>query len=186
MALLPETEEEMYEVYGRYGNQLIYRIVSREDGHGILESLNLETGEITRPLGERNVNSRISMDGDLAACAILENGDRRVVELGLDTGEWRETAPELGEAAILFWSLEMKTATVYEDGGRYKVYQYLDDGTCRLVRDEDDSSYREVIAVKDGRGVGVSYKDMGAQFRMAFQEKEDYLAGKNNWTVMEY
>ena len=113
----------MYEVYGRYGNQLIYRSVSREDGHGILESLKLETGEITRPLGERNVNSRISMDGDLAACAILENGDRRVVELGLDTGEWRETAPELGEAAILFWSLEMKTATVYEDGGRYKVYQ---------------------------------------------------------------
>lgn len=43
-----------------------------------------------------------------------------------------------------------------------------------------------MFVVRDELVIGESYSDMEAQFRMAVQKKDDYLAGKNNWTVLEY
>ena len=117
--LRPEIEDGYYEIYGKYGDQLVCREIKKE-GYGILEVLDLETG------------------------------------------------------------------TIYEAGNRYKTYQYLEDGTCKLIREEDDSTYRNVFVVRDELVIGESYSDMEAQFRMAVQKKDDYLAGKNNWTVLEY
>lgn len=182
--LRPETDAGLYELYGMYGGQLVYRL--KKDGCGFLEFLDLETGEITKPLGDRKIMGPVSMKGDLFACTLLEGGIRRVIELELKSGEWKETVPELTEVSVLFWSDEMKTATVYEKGNLYKVYQYLGDGTCRLAREDDISAYREVLAINGDLVIGVSYYDMEAQFCIGVMKKEDYLAGKNKWTVLEY
>ena len=183
--LWPEIEDGYYEIYGKYGDQLVCRKIKKE-GYGILEVLDLETGELTRPLGDAKTQGPVSMNGNFFVCKLLEEGSLRAVELDLKSGEWSETAPELAEASAFFWSPELKTGTIYEAGNRYKTYQYLEDGTCKLIREEDDSTYRNVFVVRDELVIGESYSDMEAQFRMAVQKKDDYLAGKNNWTVREY
>lgn len=185
--LRPEIADEYgtYEIYGKYRNQLVYREVKKE-GYGILEILDLETREITRPLGDAKTQRPVSMNENFFICTLLEEGTRRAIELDLKSGEWSETAPELAEASVFFWSPELKIGTVYEEGNRYKIYQYLDDGTCRLIREDDIFTYREVLAIDGDLVIGVSYYDMEAQFCIGVMKKEDYLAGKNSWTVLEY
>ncbi len=187
--LTQESESSYYDLYGRYGKLLLYR--EYRDGRGILKVLDLDTGEVQEPLGDRNVARAASMRDGLFACNVREGDDIKLIELDLVTGNWKEIQTEAGGGASLFWSEGLKLMTFWEErtgGAYYRVYQYLDDGKSVLVREGEESTYFEVLDRKDGLLVGRygGSTQMEEQFHMATMEEKDFLAGKDNWIVLEY
>ena len=167
--LTQESESSYYDLYGRYGKLLLYR--EYRDGRGILKVLDLDTGEVQEPLGDRNVARAASMRDGLFACNVREGDAAKIIELDLMSGDWKEIQTEAGGGASLFWSEGLKLMTFWEErtgGAYYRVYQYLDDGKSLLV----------------GRYGGSTR--MEEHFHMATMEEKDFLAGKDNWTVLEY
>ena len=131
------------------------------------------------------------MRDGLFACNVREGDAAKIIELDLMSGDWKEIQTEAGGGASLFWSEGLKLMTFWEErtgGACYRVYQYLDDGKSLLVREGEESTYFEVLDRKDGLLVGRygGSTRMEEQFHMATMEEKDFLAGKDNWTVLEY
>ena len=71
-------------------------------------------------------------------------------------------------------------------GSEYRTYQYGADGKQKLIREDEEGNCLEVMAVNNGMIYGELDLDGETVFKMATISLEDYLAGKSNWTVLEY
>ncbi|WP_283230579.1 hypothetical protein [Fusibacillus kribbianus] len=189
--LCPEIkgEGENYVLYGRYENLLAYE--ERIGKKRLLRVMDLETKTITEPFGNSDVFSGRVNDRYLV-CHVFENDVYKVIEMDLDSGEEKLVLDGLDHAASICWSPELKLLTIIDDTAGelyYQTYRYLDNGTCEVVREGGSNTYFRPITIKENLIVG-QYEMNGEQekkgFELAVMNKDDFLAGKNNWTILEY
>lgn len=176
-----------YTLWGIYKNQLIYSELLN-DGEGEkwvsgLRTLDLETKEIT-DLGifAREVLNPGYVSGNLLLYNEPEGDESRLMEYNLETGEKRMIYE--GGGFYIIWEPELKTFHVQspEDEETEWIYQYTEEGECKLL-------YKDVVFEPLGLGgdLLVGWVEGGEQqpYRRAVLKKEDFLAGKTNWTVIE-
>ena len=111
--------------------------------------------------------------------------------IDLKTGEWEKILINGKEqSAHVFWSPEMKILTVSDDDHglgelRYERYLYSEDGSLEFIGKGGEDTYMELVTVKNDLVVGKIYRE-NILFDLVKMDKEDFLAGKTNWTVLEY
>ncbi len=171
--LLPERKElcPAYEIYGLYEDRLLFSEWDGDSSDLKLKVLDLETGEVSMPFGEVSVLGKSDLEGEWFFCTITEAGSERVKKFNLETGETAEIAQM--ELWDLYVEKELKIL-IDTDG---QTWQYTDGGELKLIREE-----KELMILYGGKGellVGTrDYQDL------VYMEKEDFLAGKDNWTVV--
>ncbi len=189
--LCPEKRERntAYYLYGKKGNLLVYR-----EWTGTIHELrimDLRTGEIQNPLPGKALWMDASMSGNDFVCSVTENGENTVIKLDLETGKWEKILINgIEQGAESFWSPEMKILTVSgDDHGlgefRYERYLYSENGKLELIGKGGEDTYMELVAVKDDLVVGRIYGE-NLLFDLVKMDREDFLAGKSCWTVLEY
>ena len=187
-ALQPVLENGSYELCGEYENRLLFYCREKEGADLILKMLDMETGEVTEPLGKTDLYIGCVLSGNLFAYAVKENNAYSVKVLDLDTGK-TETALEGLEAfPSLYWGTEIRLLTVTdEDDNRKMTYQYLGSGEYELVRTEPADPYYGIAEIKNGQVLAdYMIETDPAESRLAHMSLEDFLAGKTNWTILEY
>ncbi len=184
-ALCPEKTMEIpcYMLWGIYENQLIYsELLEDEPGKRVsgLHRLDLETGEDLEP--GLTVWETLS-PGCLSGSLLLYNEPGRgLMEFDLETGE--KTAVFEGYGSNIIWEPELKTFTVSDFAGedlKYRVYQYTEEGECRALY-EDEAFIPSALAGDWVVGNGAEPPQF--LFKKSVIKKEDFLAGKTNWTVI--
>lgn len=191
--LCPEkgrSKDDPYRLYGQYQDSLIY---GEATGEGFeLRILDLKTHDIQTPLENICVFGGIVSE-EFLMCYIKEGEAYQVIELNLESGERKEVMGEVEEGMRACWSSDLKLITltnypVDPKDFRYQVYQYTGEGECVLVREGTRETYLEPVMIKDDRIIG-RYEDAGSNrpiFELAVIGKEDFLAGKSNWEVLQY
>ncbi len=183
-----EADDLSYDIYGRYNNQLIYQEKTGESYE--LRFMDLETKKITQPLENYDIFTGMVSDNFFVG-NVREKDGYKVMELNLDTGEWKTVMENLEHAVDLFWDSDIKLMTYYDNSSgesHYETYQYSESGETVLVREGGEDSYLAPIAAA-GDLLVCNYGsdwDEDRDFYLASISKEDFLAGKNNWTVLEY
>ena len=189
--LCPEREGKNidYYLYGITENNLIYR-----EWTGTIHELrmmDLDTGEIKNPLPGKSLAMDAFISGNEFVCNVTENNSNYVVRIDLKTGEWEKILINGKEqSAHVFWSPEMKILTVSDDDHglgelRYERYLYSEDGSLEFIGKGGEDTYMELVTVKNDLVVGKIYRE-NILFDLVKMDKEDFLAGKTNWTVLEY
>ena len=179
-----EEGAQAYEIWGMYDNTLVYLQQDLRPGQEshVLKLMNLETKEISEPLGDVYVYN-VNMNGSVMACNVQDGDGVRILEYDMVTGEAAEIA-ELPQSALLFWSPELKLYSVMEktdDTFHFQTYQHKD-GESVLIREGGEEEYFLPIAVHEDLVIGQT----GEVGEMAYMETEDFLSGKTNWTIWEY
>ena len=178
-----------YYLYGKKENLLVYR-----EWTGTIHELrimDLSTGEIKNPLPGKSLWMDASMSKNDFVCSVTENDGNYVVKLDLKTGEWEKILINGKEqGAQVLWGPEMKILTVSDDDHglgefRYERYLYSEDGKLELISKGGEDTYMELVAVKNDLVVGRIHGE-NLMFDLVKMDKEDFLAGKSNWTVLEY
>ncbi|MCI8275710.1 MAG: hypothetical protein HFI66_08915 [Lachnospiraceae bacterium] len=111
--------------------------------------------------------------------------------MDLETKKITQPLENLEHAVKLFWASDIKIMTYYDNSSgepHYETYQYSESGETVLVREGGEDSYLAPI-VAAGDLLVCNYGsdwDEARDFDLASISKEDFLAGKNNWTVLEY
>lgn len=180
--LCPEKTVETwpYTVYGIYKGQLVYSeyFDEKEVKQGPrlwIRKMDLETKEVS----DLEVSGGCVYMGE--NCLLLNQyGDgERIVEYNLDTG--RETVIFEGSTARNgVWEPELKAFTILdrsEGGNHHRVYRYTDEGDCEVLY-EEEGLHPEAF----GNGLVIG---QDPEWNLAFIKKEDFLAGKKNWTLLE-
>ena len=153
--------------------------------------MDLDTGEIKAPLPGKSLAMDASISGNEFVCNVTENNSNYVVRLDLKTGEWEKILINGKEqSAHVFWSPEMKILTVSDDDHglgelRYERYLYSEDGSLEFISKGGEDTYMVLVTVKNDLVVGKIYGE-NILFDLVKMDKEDFLAGKTNWTVLEY
>lgn len=185
--LVPAEADVHMELIGKYKDKLLYR--QSDENSSVMGMLDLGTKEISHPMGKRFLTPVNSFHDGLLAGNLLENDTRSIVEFNLETGEVNEIRTGLEQGARLYWSRDLKLITEAEksdSGIKYRTYQYGADGKQKLIREDEEGNCLEVMAVNNGMIYGELDLDGETVFKMATISLEDYLAGKSNWTVLEY
>ena len=152
--------------------------------------MDLDTKKITRPLENYNVFTGIVRD-NFFVCNVREENGYKVIEFNLDTGECKTVMENLKYAVDLFWASDIKIMTYYDNSSgesHYETYQYSESGETVLVREGGEDSHLAPIAAA-GDLLVCNYGsgwDEDRDFYLASISKKDFLAGKNNWAVLEY
>ena len=159
-----------------------------------LKIMDLETGTVTEPLENMLFwpVSSYAMDGDTLVCNAQEGESGKVIELHVESGEWKEIPKEQEGWAKIFWTEELKLLTFREKTkgeGIRKTYQYGEDGEAVLVREDGEYPWFQPLSIADDLlvgqyGEGLVSRDDG--FELATISIEDYLAGKNNFSLLKY
>ncbi len=175
---------QAYSIWGMYDNTLVYLQWDSRPGqeNQVLKLMNLETKEISEPLGDVYVYN-VDMNGSVMACNVQDGDGVRILEYDMVTGEAAEVAG-FPQGASLFWSPELKLCDVTEGRGdefRFQMYRYKD-GESVLVREGGEEDHFLPTAVHEDIVIGQAGKD----WEMAYMETEDFLQGRNNWTILEY
>lgn len=171
-ALLPERTERLpaYGLYGLYERSLLFAEWNGEEF--LLKVMDLDTGGITMPFGEFAVSKSGRLEGERFVCGVNEEGAEKVKELNLETGEILEIAQM--DLLDVYWKEGLKILIDSEE----RTWQYTEDGEIRLIREGEENRFIPF----GGKGellVGTrNYQDL------LYMEKEDFLAGKNNWIVV--
>ena len=181
---------ESYEIYGRYEDQLIYEEMKKEGF--FVKKLDLETGEVTDFIDKTDCFLYGMLSGNVFVYMVREDGrseNYRVMELDLDTGEQKEIWKYSGDMATGYvrfaWSPEIKAFSICDfEENRRKTYQYLEDGSCVLIREEKSSPDYPLLAAEGGRII--TEFTVGMDQYLATMSIEDFTAGKDNWTRLEY
>ena len=184
-ALCPEKTMEIpcYVLWGIYKNQLIYSELldeeSRKRVSGI-RKLDLETKEIS----DLGLTAREVLGaGCLSEHLLLYNEpDIGLMEYDLETGEKRKISKDYGSNVV--WEPELKTFTTVDSSEEeyvYRVYQYMEEGECHLLY-EGDVFIPSALA--GDLVIGHSAAAPRFMYEKSFIKKEDFLAGKTNWTVI--
>ena len=110
-------------------------------------------------------------------------------EVDLETGEQKEIWEHKGEAGDVYplfaWGEEMKAFSIPRSEDDYRAtYLYQKDGTCKLIREEKYDPYYNFLAVKNGQVIVRFFYGMNDY--LATMSIEDFTAGKDNWTRLEY
>ncbi|QNM06630.1 TolB-like translocation protein [Qiania dongpingensis] len=187
--VLCEEKEYMrpaYSVFGKYKNKLIY---TEWDGEkNLLRQMDLDTREITSPLGNVNIVTG-SVQGDTLLCSAMEDEKYELVIADLETGD-QENIWTKGIASDFFWDEELKLFMIYgeesvvtEDGYTrqiFELYQYMEDGTCRLMRTGDTAKcFIPYVRVED-QLIGRDSK----KGELARIKAEDFIQGSGNWEIL--
>ena len=188
--LTPELFNESYEIYGRYEDQLIYEEMKKEGF--FVKILDLETGEVTDFIDKTDRFLYGKLSGNVFVYMVREDGrseNYRVMELDLDTGEQKEIWKYSGDMATGYvrfaWSPEIKAFSISDfEEDRRKTYQYLEDGSCVLIREEKSSPDYPLLAAEGGRII--TEFTVGRDQYLATMSIKDFTAGKDNWTRLEY
>lgn len=160
--------------------------------------IKIKTGEASKPLGDREIgwNDCIVAGEELICTEQLENHNEilsHALVVNLKTGEIRQIM-DFGQVDVgpkIYWGEKEKflRVTKKEGGKSYAItYRYQEGTGCQFLREGLWCEELEVLSVKDGTVIG-RVGDIGDEtlmFDMATISLEDYLAGKNNWTVLEY
>ena len=196
--LVPERESlwDAYCVYGCYENRLVYLEQTDEEGmeYG-LRIKDLGTGDVTKPLGDLLFwpVSPYAMEGSTLVCNAKEGESRKVIELDVESGEWKEIPKEQeGGVAEIFWTKDLKLLEFREDvDGKSirKVWQYGENGDAVLVRETEGYPWFRPLGIADDLLVGQYGEEQVSRddgFELGTIPVEDYLAGKNNFTLLKY
>ncbi|MCI8505393.1 MAG: hypothetical protein HFI67_04300 [Lachnospiraceae bacterium] len=194
-ALVPEREGviDVYRLYGCYENLLVYLEQGEtEESWWELNILDMESGTVTKPLGEKRlwVAADYAIDGSTLVCNVKEGDSRKVIELNVKSGEWKELPQEVENFAAIFWTPKLKLLTFWEEeAGGWKTYQYGEDEEPVLVREDGEYPWFQPLSMADDLLVGRYGEEMVSRedgFELAIIPTEDYLAGKNNFTLLMY
>lgn len=194
--LVPELESLHmgYSVYGRYGNLLAYlELTDEKELKYELRVMDLENGNITKPLGDMRlwIAASYAMDGELLVCNIWEGDFWKVIELNVESGEWREILKDQKGATRIIWGPDLKLLETLdtEQGYCWKTYQYTEQGECVLLREDWEEHLFAPLVIQEDRIIGFYHGgdwDMYTDFDMAVIGREDYLAGKNDFIRLQY
>lgn len=183
-ALCPEKKDPLrpcYTLSGKYGENLLY---TEWDGDkSVLKQMNLESGEVTEPLGDIYVSGAEVSDNFLIYW-FIEQEEVKMAEWNMETGEQKEFQESAGQP---FWSQDLKTATEFSadfSDRMFWTYQYQDDGTRKLIRQGQTEEVFLPIARSGNLLLGRMQGKTGGFSVLACMEEEDFLAGKTNWTVV--
>lgn len=170
-----------YAVYGEYGSCLIYTEYNGETY--ALKQKNLETGEEKLLFEDKSIGL-VWLDGNLLACVSFKDTNSKIHEINLDTGEQSEF-PVKENIGDLFWTDEIKVYIAYENRADGKTgcqtFQYKD-GDFRLLREGEIDDCFVPYILKDNILIG---RLGGNNYGLAYIDKADFLAGKENWTLLK-
>ena len=196
--LVPERElsqNQAYIVYGCYENRLMYMEQTDEEGLQYeVRILDLETGAVTKPPEPLQVWPTIPylMDGNTVVCNARDGDFWKVVEIDMESGECTEILKGLKRTVEIFWTEELKLLTFREDvEGKSvrKTCRYGENGELVAVRTDGEYLRFSPLCITDGLLVG-SYEGEKEPrmdgFTLATIPVEDYLAGKDNFTLLQY
>ena len=114
---------------------------------------------------------------------IEEDGLKPLVVYDLESG--KGTKPEgLDGINQVLWEKELKLAYYgegYKKDFRYKIYQCDENGESHLIRQGEEENLFYPKYQEGDLLIGQA----GENWDLAYMKKEDFLAGKNNWTVIE-
>ena len=185
--LQPVVEDGSYEVLGKYENQLLYYYTESKDEPFVLRALNLETGDVTEPLGKTEVHIGDRLSENYFIYRILKGNSFQIMELNLETGEQKEIMAGKNMSQSFFWSQNLKLITLFDQDGNYEMYQYLDTEEVKQIRKGTYDPYYTVIEALDDRVILNVYMNKEiAENVLAEISREDFLSGKDNWTLLEY
>ena len=105
------------------------------------------------------------------------------MEYDLETGEKRMIYEGYGSNVV--WEPEFKTFMGSDPPGEdFKcwIYQYMGEGECKVLY--EDEAFIPSVSAGD-LVVGYSMEPPDLRWRRSVMKKEDFLAGKTNWTVIE-
>ena len=179
------TQEEFgdpYVICGMYKDILVYLQSDSQSASQVLKCMDLETKEVSEPLGSAYVQT-VNMQDSIMACNIREGDTVRLTEYDMETGELTEIA-ELSSVAQLFWDPELKIYDITEGSGetfRFQMYQYKD-GEGILIREGGEEEHFIPFTISGDLVVGQA----GEDGKMAYMETEAFLNGENSWTILEY
>lgn len=177
-----EEPDRMYALYGIYQNQLICR--GWNGSENVLQVIDLETKEISEPLGGLRLHTAY-VGENLVACNVMDEGTWKILELDLDTGEQKEIT-ETSFAVSLFWTPELKIFEIGDNSAakqyRFQMYHYTEEKGCKLIREGGNGHYFMPEALKGDMVVGQA----GDGWLPSWMGKEDFLAGKDNWTELSW
>lgn len=188
-ALCPEKTMSIpsYTLWGSYKNQLIYSELLNDEGGSMvsgLRKLDLETKEVE----ELDIVAReILFPGCVSGNFLLYNKpEGGLVAFDLDSGE-KTMILEDEAAGDIVWEEDLKAFSALqssETGGYegYRVYQYTEEGECQLLYEGETVFLPRML-----RGdwvIGYSVKAGQSMLRQSIIKKEDFLAGKTNWTLI--
>ena len=177
-----------YTLWGIYEDQLIYSELLK-DGDGErwvsgLRKLDLASKEITDLgilAGETLYPGCLS--GNLLLYNEADGEETRLMEYDLETGEKRMIYEGYGSNVV--WEPEFKTFMGSDSPGEdFKcwIYQYMGEGECKVLY--EDEAFIPSVSAGD-LVVGYSMEPPDLRWRRSVMKKEDFLAGKTNWTVIE-
>ena len=188
--LCPEIINSSYQIYGKYKNQLIYLELNREKGYTV-SSIDLDIGEKMELLGNESgfLAGYLKEKFLMYMTEISGSEGYRIMELDLETGEQREIWEYKGEIGAdwpdFAWGEEMKAFSIINSEKDYrKTYLYQEDGTCKQLLEEKYYPIHNFLTVKNGQVIVEFLNDPNSY--LATMSIEDFTAGKDNWTRLEY
>ena len=185
---LYQTSENVLAIYGKYENWLLYQEMGEKGC--LLRMINLETNEITKPLGEDKISTNGVVSGELFIYSKQETYGQSVVAMNLKTGTSEKLMSGINAKYTInvFWEDKLKTITLTDysrENYPYEVYVYQKNKISDLIRKGTEQSNEMVLSVKNEMVIGRKCAE-GQVFDMATISLEDYLAGKTNWKILEY
>lgn len=169
-----------YQVLGIHDNDLIYAEETTEKKE--IWKMDLDSREKTKLL-EGWYGSLLWLADGAVIRTIEEDGLKPLVVYDLESG--KETKPEgLDGINQVLWEKEFKLAYYgegYKKDFRYKIYQCDENGESHLIRQGEEENLFYPKYQEGDLLIGQA----GENWDLAYMKKEDFLAGKNNWTVIE-
>ena len=178
-----------YEVYGLYGDQLIY--VEQEETRGaVLKKMDLKTNK-EEELLRADFVSVDTVEGNHAVFRMREGNIFKLSEIDLDSKKVTGIVDIAeGESVFVCWMPELKIYTVVnkttsgsEKKFQFKTWQYTEEESI-LIREGGTQEYFMPTAMAEEILIG---QVKGGQYEgdlLAYMDKADFLSGKNNWTVL--
>ncbi len=174
-------------MYGEYENRLLFYCREKEGADRILKMLDMETGEVTEPLGKTDLYIGCELNGNLFAYAVKEKDAYSVKVLDLDTGKLDTVLEGLEAFPDLYWGTEIKLLTfTNEEDNKKRTYQYLGSGKYELVRTEAADPYYRIAEIKKDKVlVDYTVDQDPARSQLATMSLKDFLEGNDNWVFLK-
>ncbi|MCD2493725.1 hypothetical protein LQE92_14035 [Lacrimispora sp. NSJ-141] len=188
--VLCEEKEYMrpaYSVYGKYDNKLLY---TEWDGKkNLLKQMDLGTKKSAVILDNINIITG-AVQGNILLCSASEGERFKLIIVNLETGK-QEHIWTKGVASDYFWDEELKVFIIYgeesavtKDGYArqfFELYQYMEDGVCRLLRTGDTAKCFIPYVRMEDQLIGRD-SEKGELARMNMQ---DFISGSADWEILE-
>lgn len=166
-----------YVLIGSYKDSLIYSECLTDGSMEMtFRKLDLRTGE-SSDLGASCIGFGGYVNQNFLVFNEPDGEGTKLVEYDLDTGE--KTAVFEEAASVGVWEAELKTFLVIDSSEEqeHRVYRYTKEGGCDLLY---ESSFFCPQAAYGDLLVGIN-----EEWKRAYMSREDFLAGMENWTMIE-